>query len=78
MVTLVLVARAAVLSKGAIGLWPGALAVAIHITTKTQNAKNKANTTNANRGAISKPGKFIIHWPAASNNADNPDNLFFR
>lgn len=78
-VTSVEVAWAAVLSSGAKGfLSPGALAVAIHITTNTQKAKNIANTTNAKRGAIISPGKFIIHFPDSSNNADRPDSLFFK
>lgn len=78
-VTSVVVAWAAVLSSGAKGfLSPGALAVAIQMTTSTQNAKNSANTINANRGAIISPGKFIIHFPDSSNNADRPESLFFK
>lgn len=69
----------AVLSKGANGLlFPGELAVAMQITTNTQNAKNNAKTTNASNGANINPGKFIMHFPDSSNKAVKPDNLFFR
>lgn len=67
-----------VLSNGPIGFCPGALAVAIQITTSTQKAKKPISTTNAIKGAIRRPGKFIIHCPASSNNADKPDSLLFK
>lgn len=66
------------LSNGAMGLCPGELAVARQMITATQKLKKAISTRKAKSGAIKRPGRFIMHWPASSKSADKPANLFFK